>query len=52
MCLGVKSIRWKVKERVLERICHVIRMENNITTEAVVLVWYEGSECKEKNMRC
>lgn len=35
--LGVRSIRWKTEKRVLERIDHVMRMEDGrITKEAVL----------------
>ena len=46
--LGVKSVRWKIEKRVLERIGHVIRMGNERTTKAVVLGWYERLEGCEK----
>ena len=36
MCVGVKSIRWEIEERMLERIVHVVRMENNRFTWAMV----------------
>ena len=39
--LGVKSVRWKIEKRVLERIGHVMRMEDDRTTKAVVLGWME-----------
>ena len=47
-CLRVKSLRWKIEKRVLERIGHVLRMGNERLTKAVVLGWYEGLEGKEK----
>ena len=47
-CLGVKSIRWKIEKRVLERIGHVLRMGNERLTKAVVLGWYEALEGKKK----
>ena len=37
--LGVKSLRWKVEKRVLERIGHVMRMDDERMTKAVVLGW-------------
>ena len=37
--LNVRSIRWKVEKRVLERIGHVMRMSNERTTKAAVLGW-------------
>ena len=47
-CLGVKSVRWKIEKRVLERIRHVVRMGNDNLTKAMVFGWYEGLEGKEK----
>ena len=46
--LGVKSVRWKIEKRVLERIGHVMRMENDRLTKVMVLGWYEGLEGVEK----
>ena len=46
--LGIKSIRWKVEKRVLERIGHVMRMGNERITKAFVLGWYEKLDGKEK----
>ena len=37
--LGIKSVEWKIERRVLERIGHVMRMENDRLTKAVVLGW-------------
>ena len=42
--LGIKSVVWKIERRVLERIGHVMRMENDRLTKAVVLGWWEGLE--------
>ena len=42
--LGVKSIRWKVEKRCLERIGHVLRMDDGRMVKAVVLGWMEGLE--------
>ena len=42
--LGVKSIRWKVEKRVLERIGHVMRMSDERMVKAVVLGWVEQLE--------
>ena len=47
-CLGVKSVRWKIEKRVLERIGHVVRMGNERLTKAMVFGWYEGLEGKAK----
>ena len=47
-CLKVKSVRWKIEKRVLERIGHVVRMENNRLTKVMVFGWYESLETKEK----
>ena len=49
-CLGVKSVRWKIEKRVLERIGHVVRMGNDRMTKIMVLGWYEGLEGKDKKM--
>ena len=46
--LGVKSIRCRIKKRVLERIGHVLRMGNDRITKAVVLGWWEELEGREK----
>ena len=42
--LGVKSVRWKIEKRVLERIGHVMRMEDDRMTKALVLGWMEDLE--------
>ena len=42
--LGVKSIRSKVEKRVLQRIGHVVRMEDDRMTKAVTLGWMEELE--------
>jgi hypothetical protein len=42
--LGVKSVQWKIEKRVLERVGHVMRMENTSVTKAAVLGWYEKLE--------
>ena len=47
-CLGVRSVRWKIEKRVLERIGHVVRMGNERLTKAMVFGWYEGLEGKAK----
>ena len=41
-------MRWKIEKRVLERIGHVVRMENDRMVKAMVLGWYEGLEGKQK----
>ena len=46
--LGIKSVEWKIERRVLERIRHVMRMENDRLTKAVVLGWWEGLEGRGK----
>ena len=35
--LGVKSIRWKIERRLLERISHIMRMEDTRQTRVAVL---------------
>ena len=42
--LGIKPVEWKIERRVLERIGHVMWMENDSLTKAVVLGWLEGLE--------
>ena len=46
--IGVKSVRWKIEKRVLERIGHVVRMENDRLVKAFVFGWYEGLEGLDK----
>ena len=46
--LGVMSIRWKIEKRVLERIGHVMRMEDGRIVKAVVLGWVEQLERWER----
>ena len=46
--LKVRSLRWKIEKRVLERIGHVVRMGNERLTKAMVFGWYEGLEGTEK----
>ena len=46
--LGVKSVRLKLEKRVLERIGHVMRMEDDRTVKAVTLGWLEDLENHEK----
>ena len=42
--LGVTSMRWRVEKRILERIGHIMRMEDGRTVKAVVLGWVEQLE--------
>ena len=42
--LGVQSVRWKVEKRVLERIGHVLRMEDGRLVKGVVLGWWDKLE--------
>ena len=46
--LGVRSVRWKVEKRLLERIGHVFSMRNERLTKAIVLGWWEELERWEK----
>ena len=57
--LGIKSVEWKIERRVLERIGHVLRMENDRLAKAVVLGRWEGLEgrgrlkCEERGrLKC
>ena len=49
-CLGVKRVRWKIEKRVLERIGHVVRINNDRWTKAMVFGWYEGLEGKIRRL--
>ena len=42
--LGVMSVRWKVEKRVLERVGHVMRMDDSRLTKVCVLGWMEALE--------
>lgn len=42
--LKIKSLRWKVEKRVLERIGHVCRMDDNRMVKAVTFGWMEDLE--------
>ena len=42
--LGVKSIRWKVEKRVLERIGHIFRMPDDRMVKVATLGWLEDLE--------
>ena len=46
--LGVRSVRQKIEKRVLERIGHVMRMEDTRLVKASVLGWWEELESWEK----
>ena len=46
--LGVKTIRWKVERRVMQRIGHVMRMDNERATKAATLGWLQKLEEVEK----
>ena len=46
--LGVKSLRVKIEKRVLERIGHVVRMEDGKLVKAVVLGWVAKLEEVER----
>ena len=42
--LGVKSVQWKIEERVLETVRHVMRMKDESLTRVAVLGWYKKLE--------
>ena len=42
--LGVRSLRWKIEKRTLERMGHVMRMEDGRLVKAMVLGWLEQLE--------
>ena len=46
--LGVKTLRWKIEKRTLERIGHVLRMSNTRITKIAVLGWLEDLETIKK----
>ena len=46
--LGVNSIRSKIEKRSLERLGHIMRMEDNRTVKAAALGWMEELENVEK----
>ena len=46
--LGVKSLRWKIEKRVLERVGHVFRMPDDRMVKGVVLGWLDKLENWEK----
>ena len=46
--MGVKSIRWKIEKRALERIGHVIRMKDDRAVKAAALGWMEDLESYDK----
>ena len=39
--LGVKSMQWKTEKRVLERIGHVMQMEDGSLAKVPALGWYK-----------
>ena len=41
---GIRSVRWKVEKRVLERIGHVMRMDDGRTVKQAILGWWEELE--------
>ena len=45
---GIKSLRLKIEKRCLERIGHIMRMEDDRLVKAVTLGWLEDLEGKEK----
>ena len=46
--LGVHSIRWKIEKRTMERIGHVMRMEDGRLVKSMVLGWIEQLERWER----
>ena len=47
--LGIKSIRYKIEKRILERIGHIIRMDDARLVKTAVLGWFKELE---KWMKC
>ena len=46
--LGIKFIRWKIEKRCLERMGHIMRMEDNRIVKAGTLEWMESLESAKK----
>ena len=46
--LGVSTVRWKLEKRVLERVGHVLRMDDSRMTKACILGWMEELENFDK----
>ena len=46
--LEVKSLRWKVEKSVLQRIGHVLRMENDKPTKTAVFAWLTDIDQRSK----
>ena len=46
--LRVQTVKWKIEKRVMERIGHVMRMDDTRTTKAATLGWLEGLEHIDK----
>ena len=46
--MGVKTIRWHIENRSLERIGHVLRMKDERSTKAAVQGWLESLESRPK----
>ena len=46
--LGVKSLRWKIEKRVLERIGHIMRLDDERMVKSMVLGWMEELENWER----
>ena len=42
--LDIKTLRWKIEKRTLERIGHVLRMSYKRTTKAAILGWLASLE--------
>ena len=46
--LGIKSLRWKIEKRTLERIGHVMRLPDDRMVKAATLGWLEDLEAWDK----
>ena len=42
--MNIKTLRWKIEKRTLERIGHILRMENSRTTKIATLGWLASLE--------
>ena len=50
VCLEVKNVRWEIEKRVVERIFHVVHIDNDRLTKTMVLALYQGLKGKKNKM--
>lgn len=46
--LGIKSLRWKIERRILERMGHVMHVDDDRLVKAVILGWVEQLVSNER----